>query len=98
LKYWINLGLSVEEAKEQIRKIQDKRSLPYFIEKYGKDEGIKKFNETIKKWITSLNNKSEEEKLDILIRKTKRSKRYSNVSIKLFDGVLIERYKFNCRI
>lgn len=90
LKYWTELGLTEEEAKEQLRRIQDKRSLKYFIRKYGEDEGTKKFNETTEKWLTTLNNKSEEEKLDILLRKTKRSKRYSNASIQLFDKVFQE--------
>ncbi len=87
LKYWINKGLSIEDAKLQLRKIQDTRSLKSYIERYGK-EGIIKYNETIKKWLFTLNNKSDEEKLDILIRKTKRFKRYSKKSIDLFTNVL----------
>lgn len=96
LKYWQKKGLNLKDAQEQLRKIQDKRSLEYFIEKYGKVKGEKRFNQTTEKWLNTLNNKSEEEKLDILIRKTKRSKKYSNVSVHLFDEVFKElKEKYN---
>jgi len=88
LKYWINKGLSTEDAQEQLQKIQDKRSLKYFIEKYGVKEGTEKFNKTIKKWLDTLNNKSDEEKQKILIKKLKRTKKYSSISIKLFDSII----------
>ena len=90
LKYWESIGLSIEEAKKQLQKIQDTRSLKSYIERYGKEEGTKKFNIVIKKWLKTLDNKSEEEKLDILIRKIKRFKRYSKASIDLFEAVLHE--------
>lgn len=88
LDFWISQGLSFEEAQEQLRYIQDKRSLNYFIQKYGIEKGTKKFNETIKKWLNTLDNKTEEEKRQILIKKTKYSKRYSHISVKLFENVL----------
>jgi len=95
-KYWESRGLNLKDAQEQLRKIQDKRSSKYFIEKYGKIEGKRRFDQTTKKWLDTLNNKSEEEKLDILIRKTRRSKKYSNISIYLFDKILKEvKEKYN---
>jgi hypothetical protein len=96
LKYWINKGLSLDSAQEQLRKIQDKRSLKYFIEKYGEKEGTRRFHKTIKKWLKILDSKTFEEKLDILIRKTKRSKKYSTSSICLFEKTLKElKEKYN---
>ena len=87
LKFWINRGLSKEDAREQLRKIQNTRSLDHYVELYGKEIGALKFKETNDRWLKTLNSKTDEEKLDILIRKTKRSKRYSKKSIDLFESV-----------
>jgi len=89
-KYWEKTGLSDVDAREQLRLIQDTRSLKSYIERYGKKEGTKKYNIVITKWLETMNNKSNEEKLDILIRKTTRSKKYSKASIDLFNAVLDE--------
>jgi len=90
LKFWVEKGLSIEDAHKQLQKIQDTRSLDHYIELYGAERGLLKFKETTKKWLNTLNNKSEEEKLDILIRKTTRLKRYSKKSINLFNEVFKE--------
>jgi len=96
IKYWINKGLSLNDASEQLRQIQDTRSLDHYIELYGREEGIIKFKKTIDKWLNTLNSKTNEEKLSILIRKTTRSKRYSQKSIDLFEEVLkVIKNKYN---
>lgn len=89
LRYWLSKGLSYDEAHAQLRSIQDTRSLNFCVKKYGKIEGAKKFNERNKKWLKTLAEKSESDKLDILIRKTKRLTRYSKKSIHLFKSVLL---------
>ena len=90
LKYWQLLGLSNKDAHKQVTRIQSTRVLSKYIEKYGEKEGLIKYQATIDKWMTTMNNKSDEEKLDILIRKTTRSKRYSRKSIDLFEAVFEE--------
>ena len=77
----------MEDAHKELSLRYGTRSLDYCIEKYGKYEGVIKFNERNKKWIDTLNTKSDEEKLEILKRKTRNLKRYSKKSINLFQSV-----------
>ena len=67
IKHWTNKGFTEEEAKEKVREQQLKRSftLEKCIKKYGEEEGTKKYNERQEKWLNTLNNKSEEEKIRI---------------------------------
>ena len=81
LKFWLKRGFSLEDAHKELSLRYGTRSLDYCIEKYGKYEGVIKFNERNKKWIDTLNTKSDEEKLEILKRKTRNLKRYSKKSI-----------------
>lgn len=50
VEYWINLGFSEQEAIEQISKEQTTFSLSICIEKYGEDEGKKRWLERQEKW------------------------------------------------
>ena len=54
LDYWINKGYTEEEAIVLRRERQITFSLDKCIEKYGKEEGIKRFNERQVKWQKSL--------------------------------------------
>jgi len=89
-EYWISRGFTLEEAAEKIKLIQDTRSLKSAICRYGVEEGTRKFNETLSKWIKTMSSKTTEEKLLILQKKLKSSKRYSKKSIYLFENVLQE--------
>lgn len=97
LKYWVNKkGLSIEQAKKELSIRYGTRSLDYCIEKYGETLGKIKFIERNEKWLATLNNKTEEEKLEILKKKTIRLTRYSKKSIDLFNIVLKEiKDKYN---
>lgn len=53
LEYWINKGYSLHDAKEETRKVNS-RDLNFFINKYGKDEGNKKYNNMLQKRSESL--------------------------------------------
>lgn len=55
LEYYLNEGMSKEEAKKALHDRQATFSLDKCIEKYGEVEGIKRFNERQQKWIKSLN-------------------------------------------
>ena len=50
VEYWINKGLSEEEAKEKVRKIHSTNNVQTYIKKYGEQEGIQKWIERNKKW------------------------------------------------
>lgn len=51
--YWLNKGFSEEEAKEKLSDRQTTFSLDICIEKYGEDEGMKRWIERQEKWHSS---------------------------------------------
>lgn len=61
LEYWLKRGYSEQEAKEKLIERQSTFSLEKCIQKYGKEEGIKVFQERQNKWQNTLNSKSQEE-------------------------------------
>lgn len=71
--YWISKGMSEEDAKKLISDRQRTFSLDKCIEKYGKEEGLKRFKERQTKWQKTLNSKSEDEIKSINIKKGKDS-------------------------
>ena len=54
IEYWLAKGYSEEEAKELLRNRQTTFTLQKCIDKYGKEEGEKIFNDRQKKWANSL--------------------------------------------
>lgn len=54
---------------DQEYSIAQTRDLSWFINKYGKEEGVKRHTSKIEKWISTLESKSEEEKEEINKRK-----------------------------
>lgn len=62
IDYYLNKGMTLEEATKALKKRQNTVSLKSFQRKYGEKEGLKRYNERNKKWQTTLNNKSDEEK------------------------------------
>lgn len=50
IDYWLNKGLTIDEANIALSKRQTTFSKEICIQKYGKDDGIKRFNERQKKW------------------------------------------------
>lgn len=61
LQYWLDKGLSLDDAKKVLSERQSTFSLKKCIEKYGKSEGEKKFQERQDKWQKTLNSKSNDE-------------------------------------
>lgn len=61
IEYWFKKGFTEDEAKLKIKERQSTGSKEKFIKKYGKEEGIEKFNLRQKKWQNTLKNKSYEE-------------------------------------
>lgn len=92
LNYWINKGYNEEEAKIKLSERQSTFSLKKCIEKYGVDEGRKRFNERQQKWQNSLKEKfysTSEEKLLYNISKSQiysnMFKHYNNVEETLYN-------------
>ena len=57
--YWIKKGYSEEDAKKIVSERQKTFTLNRCIEKYGEEEGLKKWNERQEKWKKSLQNSFE---------------------------------------
>ena len=53
LEYYLSKGMSEDEAKHALRKRQTTFSLEKCIEKYGEEEGIKRFKERQEKWLSN---------------------------------------------
>jgi hypothetical protein len=54
IEYWINKGYSKEEAKQNVSEHQTTFSLEKCVEKYGEEDGKKRFTERQNKWLNSL--------------------------------------------
>ena len=54
LEYYMNKGMSKEEAKVALKERQSTFSLKKCIEKYGEEEGTRRFKERQEKWMNNL--------------------------------------------
>ena len=89
LEYYLEKGMSEEEAKIALKERQSTFSLKKCIEKYGEEEGTRRFKERQEKWLHTLNSKSDEEKHILNMSKNVKNqyvKKYGEV-----DG--IEKFK-----
>lgn len=73
LIYWLNQGFSEEEAKKKLSERQTTFSLEICIQKYGEDEGRKRWVDRQKKWLDNT--------------KDSRKKGFSKISQELFWSV-----------
>ncbi len=73
LQFYLNKGMTEEEAKKALSTRQSTFSLDKCIEKYGIEEGTKKWKDRQDRWQATLNDKTEEEINDINRRKDARS-------------------------
>lgn len=64
-EYYVKLYGDNDIAKQKYYERCNTRSLNMFIHRYGLEEGTKRFNNTVQKWLTTLNNKPIEEKIRI---------------------------------
>ncbi len=84
IEYYLKRGYTEEEAKKEISKIQNRFSLEKCIEKYGEELGLEKWTERQNKWLKTLDDKSEEEKIKINEKKLFNNSGYSKISQELF--------------
>jgi hypothetical protein len=62
IEYFLKKGFSKELAKESLRERQTTFSLEKCVERFGKEEGLKTWERRQEKWLSTLNNKTIEEK------------------------------------
>lgn len=86
--YWVKRGYTLEEAESTVSEKQSTFSLRKCIEKYGEEKGIEVWKSRQEKWIKTLDSKSDEEKMEILRKKTFANKAYSNISQELFFSII----------
>lgn len=68
IDYYIEKGYTHSEAENFLKERQAVGRLSKFQERYGKEDGLKKWKERQRKWINTMNSKSKEE-IDIINRK-----------------------------
>lgn len=88
LDYYRSRGLTTEEAFLALKERQATFTLEKCIHKYGPEEGIRRFKERNEKWQKTLNSKTDEEKKQIMLSKTKNLCRYSRESVIFFESLL----------
>lgn len=97
--FWEKKGLNEIEINQKIEylklKIGHSMTLDGYIEKYGIDLGIKKFNDRQERWQKTLNSKTDEEKLQILIKKTKKLPYYSKQATLFFEKLITGLFPHN---
>jgi len=84
IEYWLDKGYSYEEARYQLRERQATGRLDKFQERYGEEEGYRRWIERQEKWQNTLNSKSKEEQDRIQRAKMNFNKSYSRISQDLF--------------
>lgn len=90
LEFYLNQGLSEEEAKKKLSERQSTFSLEKCIQKYGEEEGIERFKARQEKWLNSLDTPENREKLKqgrIKGLSLQWGRTYSKISQELFDGI-----------
>jgi G:T-mismatch repair DNA endonuclease (very short patch repair protein) len=86
-QYWMEKGHTEEEAKKIVSEKQVTFSKEKCIERYGEEEGLKVWQERQRKWMETLDSKSDEEKLEILKKKIFYNKIHSKNSQELFKKI-----------
>jgi hypothetical protein len=83
VEYYTTKGMSEDDAKLEISKIQNRFSLDICIDKYGRENGRDIFIKRQEKWLNTLDSKTDEEKMEINKKKISGAQ-YSPISQKLF--------------
>jgi hypothetical protein len=87
-RYWVLKGYSEQEAKQKVHERQQTFSKKIMIEKFGEEEGIKRWKERQNKWQETLLNKPDEEIERIARAKMNNGKGYSQISQDLFNSIM----------
>jgi len=95
-EYWLKQGFTNDEAIQKISELQVGNGLDWYIKRYGKKEGEKRYNVRIKKWLESYK-KALENDPTINERKMISFCNASKESLKVFEPVY-KKYKDKVRI
>jgi hypothetical protein len=94
--YWIKKGLTEEEAYKKVQEIQSTNCLKKYINKYGEQEGITKFNHRKQSWTEKMNDPEIGRKRSLGL--SRYIERYGEVEGKrVYTEMRLERNR-NCRI
>jgi len=95
IDFWINQGFTEEEAKEKVTERQRTFTKEKCIEKYGKEEGLKRWQERQNKWQNTLKSKPENERIEIEKRRLKRNGYTVSLAEKQIIKIIQDLYKIN---
>jgi hypothetical protein len=89
VEYWRERGYTLEEAREHISRQSDTRSIRAIQERYNvsREEALRLQREVSDKCSKTFRDRTPEEKRDILLRRTRNSKKYSKKSQIFFEKV-----------
>ena len=87
--YYLNRGMTLEEAKLALKNRQSTFSKEKCIAKYGEEEGLKRWQERQNKWQSTLSSLSKEEQERIMRAKMSNSRGYSMISQELFWDIYL---------
>jgi len=96
--YWMEQGYSEEESLNKVTERQTTFSKDICIEKYGEQEGLKHWRERQEKWISTMDSKTDEEKIEIHKKKIVNNFKVgeaSKESIQCFQPILDYLKKHN---
>ena len=84
IEYYTDKGMTEDDAKLEISKIQNRFSLDLCINKYGEKIGQSVFDKRQEKWMNTLDSKTEDEKIEINRKKMFNNSGYSKISQEMF--------------
>lgn len=88
IQFYLNKGLSLKEASDQLKNRQRTFSLDICIEKHGEEKGTDIWKQRQQKWFNTMDAKSDEEKTRILIAKINNGAFVSQESIRFFSPII----------
>jgi len=88
LEYYTSKGYSIEEAEKLLSERQSTFSLNKCIKKYGEEKGRQQWLERQEKWQSTLESKTEEEKIEINRKKYPKMGRISNAENEIYEYIL----------
>jgi len=87
-EYWINKGYSYIDALKEVSLRMCHTNIEWFIEHYGIKKGTEKYIARIEKYKNTMQNKSDEEKYEMILKRTKISHKVSIASTTFFKNII----------
>lgn len=88
VEYWIKKADGDIAEGERLYKQFQTKDLSFFLNTFGEEEGIKRYNRRRDNWVDSINSKPLEELLDINARKTIKSRKSTSIAeLEIFNSI-----------